>query len=99
MQKSLNDILPAEYEEIKNLAALFFTPREIAMMMSLPSGDFVFACEREGTPAYEAFQGGRLQSEVDHRTSVIKLAKSGSSPAQTMVNDLIAKSKIQMLNK
>lgn len=99
MPKYLSDLHEADLKEVKNLAALFFTPREIAMMLEIDPGQFVMGCDVEGTTVYNAFQGGRLQSEVDYRTSVVKLAKSGSSPAQTMVKEMIDKSKMRMLNR
>lgn len=99
MQKSLNDITPAELEEVKKLAALFFTPREIAIMLELPQSDFVAACDQEGTACYNSFFAGRLQSEVDLRTSTIKLAKAGSSPAATMAMGLLNQSTIKMMDR
>jgi hypothetical protein len=46
---------------------------------------------------YKAYYKGRLQSEYDLRKSVVKLAKSGSSPAQTMAMDMLNKSKLKMI--
>jgi hypothetical protein len=91
MQKSLSDIT--------DLASLFFTPREIAIMLEMPADEFVAACQDENSEEYKAFQSGRLQSEVDLRKSIIKLAKSGSSPAQTMSMDLLKQSKIKILDR
>jgi hypothetical protein len=99
MLKSLVDPTPEILEEITRLAALFFTPREIAIMQELPADDFVRECACENSNYYTAFQSGRLQSEVDLRTSILKLAKSGSSPAQTMSLDMLNKSKGKMLDR
>lgn len=99
MQKSLNDITEEELKQIRELAALFFTPREVAIMQELPIGDFVLVCEDPSSRIYNAFHAGRLQSEVDVRTAIIKLAKSGSSPAQTMALDLLKTSKVKMLDR
>ena len=91
-----NDILI----QITELAALFFTPREVAMMLEIDIDQFVMECDL--TPngkGYIAFHSGRLQSEVDIRKSILKLAKSGSSPAQTMVLDILQKSKVKMIDK
>lgn len=100
MEKFLNEPNDALLEEIKKLSALFFTPREIAVMLEIsPVNLFVIECEREQSRYYAAFFAGRLQSELDLRTSIIKLAKSGSSPAQTMAMDMLGKSKIKMIDR
>ncbi|HYC29551.1 MAG TPA: hypothetical protein VEB42_12050 [Chitinophagaceae bacterium] len=107
MQNCLADITEESLQEIKNLAALFFTPREIAVMQEINVTGFI-ACIDHPQPeklepgwqkVYNAFHAGRLQAEVDLRTSIIKLAKSGSSPAQTMALDLLNKSKLKMLDR
>lgn len=99
MQKYLCSLSDADFTEIKNLAALFFTPREIAVMLELPADLFVQECATIDTKCYLAFHAGRLQQEVDLRTSIIKLAKSGSSPAQTMAMDLLKQSKIKIIDR
>ena len=99
MQKSFSDPTPETLAEVKNLAALFFTPREVAMMLELPIGPFIAECEKQESRYYEAFHSGRLQSEVDLRTSIIKLARSGSSPAQTMSMDLLKLSIMKMRDR
>lgn len=97
MEKYLNDETIAE---ITRLSALLFTPREIAVMQEItPVEDFIDFCTTEGNRFYTAFQSGRLQTEVDLRNSIIKLAKSGSSPAQTMAMDILNKSRIKMIDR
>lgn len=86
--------------EITRLSALLFTPRDIAVMLEIsPVEEFIAECTREGNSVYTAFQSGRLQTEVDLRNSIIKLAKSGSSPAQTMAMDILNKSRIKMIDR
>lgn len=99
MLKSLNDITEQDLQEIRINAELFFTPKEIAIMLEIDTVSFVEAVHEEGTDVYKAFYGGRLQSEVDLRKSIIKLAKSGSSPAQTMALDMFKQSKIKLTDK
>ena len=101
MQKSLNDITNEDLKEIENLAALFFTPREIATMLELNIPQFIDECTflESDVPGARAFHKGRLQSEIDLRKSIIKLSKSGSSPAQTMALDLLTKSKNKMRDR
>ncbi len=99
MQKSLNEITEEDLQKITDLAALFFSPREIAIMLEIPADDFIILSALADSKIYNAFQSGRLQSEVDLRRSIIKLAKSGSSPAQTMSLDILKLSKVKMLDR
>lgn len=99
MPKSLNDITPEELQEVERLAALYFTPREIALMLQIKFDEVLLQFDANQGDFYEAFQTGRLQSEVDLRKGIIQLAKAGSSPAQTMAMDLFNKSKAKMLDR
>lgn len=80
-------------EQIKELAALLFTPAEIAFMLEIDENDVSLS---DGL-YYRAYQEGRLQAEVDLRNSIFKLAKSGSSPAQQMMLDILKKSNAKMV--
>lgn len=95
MPKSLNDI--TDLKEVEELAMVFFTPLEIATIIEVPFAEVEVALCEEDSLFYKAFHKGRLQSEYDLRKSIVKLAKSGSSPAQTMAMDLLMKSKIKMI--
>ena len=99
MQKSLNDITSEDLLLIEELASYFFSPREISVMVEVNPDDFLNALEESNSAIYQAFQKGRLQSEMELRKSIIKLARAGSSPAQTMSLDLLNKSKIKMLDR
>ena len=94
METSLNQ---ETINKIKELAALFFSPKEVAIMLGLDVQQFVKDCKREDTDAYNAFRGGRLEQIALHRKKVIELAvKSGSSPAQTMVDKMISDSEAKL---
>lgn len=98
MQKSLLDLEIEDLNLIEELASYFFTPKEIAVMLDVEEESFLFSIEFHGSKISTAFLKGRLQSEMELRKSIIKLAKSGSSPAQTMSLELLQKSKIKMLD-
>ena len=98
MQKSLNDITDEEIALVEELAALYYTPKEICIIVELNLAEAKEQIEVEEGNFYTAFQRGRLQSETDLRRSILMLAKAGSSPAQTMAMDLLNKSKIKMLD-
>jgi hypothetical protein len=95
MQKFLSDITDAEYKEVERLAALFFTPKEIAKMLEF-GNDFIVDCDKINSKSYNCFQGGMLQGEIDLRTGIMKMAKAGSSQAQTMALDILTKTKLKM---
>ena len=99
MLKSLNDITTAELQEVSAMAAVFFTPKQIAIALEFELDDFVNACLENGSDCYNAFEGGRLKSEYEVRKSVMQLAKAGSSPAQTMALEMIKNSIMKMMDK
>jgi hypothetical protein len=97
MPKSLSEISREDLVEITTLAELFFTPDEIALMLEIDRAVMIDQLENNDSEIYRAFQTGRLQSEMELRKSIVKLAKSGSSPAQTMAMDMLTKSKLKMM--
>lgn len=99
MLKSLNDITAEELAEVESLAGLFFSPREISLMLELPLPEILEQLDINDGNFYRAFQKGRLQNEVDLRKAIMQLARAGSSPAQTMAMDLLNKSKAKMLDR
>ena len=96
MQKSLSDISKEDLDEIRKMAGVFLTPKEIATVLEADHVAFTEACNTEGNEIYNAFAGGRLQSIFEVRQSVVKLAKQGSSPAQTMSMEMIRNSSMKM---
>jgi hypothetical protein len=99
MAKHLNKVTDEELLEVTKLASLFLTPRQIGIMLELDVLQFIAACDFENSRFYQAFHSGRLQSEVDLRTSIMKLAKSGSSPAQKEALHMLNESKIKMIDR
>lgn len=92
-------ITDEEAKQVEELAAVFFTPKEISFIMEFDEAIVAECMNDEDSTFFKSFQKGRLQSEFDLRKSVVKLAKSGSSPAQTMAMDLLNKSKLKMLDR
>jgi len=99
MQRSLNDITQEELIEVENLAGLFFSPREISVMLELHLPEILEQLDTSEGNFHRAFQKGRLQNEVDLRKAIMQLARAGSSPAQTMAMNLLNKSKAKMLDR
>lgn len=88
-----------QIDQVKELASVFFTPKEIAVILEFDELEFVRDCQDESSMIGKAFLGGKLQSELKIRKSIIQLANSGSSPAQAMSLDIIKQSNLKMLDR
>ena len=66
------------------MASLLFLPEEIAIILEVDVADFDDALQDETSPAYRAYQKGKLSTKMALRKTIITQAKQGSSPAQTM---------------
>lgn len=82
-----------QLELIHEYSAALLTPMEIAILIGLDASKrsaFVVRCRNhEGTPEYEAYQRGRLETKLDLRKNIIKLAKAGSPAAEPMAEKFI----------
>jgi len=76
-----------QLNEIENMAALFFSPEEIAVNLGLTEDDaeyFHIAVEcKSDAPCSVAYFKGRLTTEIELRKSIKQSALNGSTPAQT----------------
>lgn len=91
--------LSTEQQEIlEHLAGLFYTPKQIAIMLEVDVKLFVMCCEMEESIAYRLYWKGYYQAEMEFREKVKTLAKLGSSPAQTLLAGIIAQCKMDKHN-
>lgn len=88
-------------EQIKKLqeyAAALLTPAEIAILLNLPleeRNSFTVRCRsQQGSEEYEAFHRGRLQTKLELRQNIIKLAKAGSPAAEPLALKFIQEQNI-----
>lgn len=96
MLNCLNDISKELLEEIFRLGGLFFTPKDIAIMLEI-DGDFMWnECTNENSIIYKKWQGGWLDAEIELRTATKKMAKAGSSQAQDKMLEILTKQKIKL---
>ena len=79
--------------EIEEMAGLFMTPRSIAIIIGMDEYDFQEALEDEDSPIYKYYYRGHYKAEAELRTAIMRLAKQGSSPAQTLALKLWQESK------
>ena len=75
-------------EQITRMSAAAFTPQQIAFAMGLGKEEFLLQMQDEKHPASIAFYKGFYSSELAIRENVFQLARSGSSPAQTLATKL-----------
>lgn len=83
--------------KVEELAGLFFSPEDIAIVMQLNLDEFNgprFDMDDFNMP----FQRGKLIKEAEFRTKVFALASAGSSAAQLIAKDIIDKSKLYSIS-
>ena len=88
-----------QLDQVRELAKVFFSPKDIAIFLQVDPGEFSESCRDEQDPIYKAYYGGRLESEFEVRKSVLQLAISGSSPAQTMMLELLKNSTMKLSDR
>ncbi len=71
------------------MAGFFFVPDEIAIVLGVDAVALEDALDDETSPAYRAYQRGKLKSKLELRKSILTLAKQGSGPAQTLAIRLL----------
>ena len=74
---------------ISTYGEVFFTPKEIAIILQLNMQDFIDDCRDINHEAHAAYMKGTLLSEAKIRKSIINLAISGSTPAQNLSLDIL----------
>ncbi|WP_428663493.1 hypothetical protein [Runella sp.] len=79
--------------EIEEMAGLFMTPKAISIIVGIEESDFMDELEDEDSAIYKHYYRGHYKSEAELRTAVMRLAKQGSSPAQTLALKLWEQSK------
>lgn len=81
---NLND---EQLNEVKNFAKLLFLPKEISILIGLPTEQqaaFIHDCSIPGNKSYESFLFGRLTTESEIRKTIVENAIAGSKDAQTL---------------
>lgn len=81
--------------DIKRLAELQFSWKEISFMLGLNVQEFSRRLDNENDEVYKAYQGGKMEMEMKVRKSIFTLANAGSSPAQAMAQKLIEQRRVE----
>lgn len=71
-------------EQIEKLAELNYTPEEVCKIVGIEQQVMMDALEDEHSEIHRSYWKGFYTTDIKLRQSIIKLAVSGSSPAQNL---------------
>lgn len=75
------------YSEIERMAALFFSPADIAMNLEVDPEEFSILILAGDTLESKAYAKGRLTTDMQLRAAILQSALNGSSPSQQLMKD------------
>lgn len=78
-----------ELQMLEDLAAVFFTEKQCAIVLEQEEKAFVAAATSPISPLYKAYHKGRLKAIYEVRKNAFAMARNGSSPAQSFVEKLL----------
>ena len=84
---TLND---QQLHEIEELAGLFLTPDEIAILLDIDQAAFIACLRDTNSPAYKHYFRGKTVSKKQIRQNIIKMARHGSPQAEELADTYIA---------
>lgn len=87
-----------QLNEVREYAGLLFAPKKIARILGVDEAAFLSDLNDESSEVSKAYDKGRLLTEAELRTSILRLAKQGSSPAQTLAIKLRDELQLDILN-
>lgn len=77
-----------QLEMTEELAGLFYTPKEIAIILEVDPEEFENMINSESGNVYKAYMRGYYKNDIELRKSITESALQGSSPAQSMLRDI-----------
>ena len=77
-----------ELQTIEDMAALFYSYKDIAIVLEVNVEEFKALMRLEEGNAYSRYQKGWITSDMSIRKSLLESAVNGSSPAQMMLMEL-----------
>lgn len=78
------------------LGKLGFEPFAVGVMLGIDDAEIESLMADRGSEFYKSYYRGFYETEVQLRNSILKMAKAGSSPAQTMANNMLKAAKRTM---
>lgn len=94
MSKKDQDKTEREISDLEHFAELMFTDKELSVITGIPEDDIEEQMDDESGEYYDQISRGRLRSEAELRTSIFKMARNGSGPAQQMAAALVESLKL-----
>jgi len=88
------ELSEAQLVELEDFAGVFFSIKEIAIVMQLDENELRLAYENPQSMIHQTIQRGKLKQEAELRKVIFTLAKGGSSPAQNLAFKIIQEAKI-----
>lgn len=86
---------PTTLDEIKELAALLYTPMDIALILDLDLTEVQAMMKNSESDFFRAYYAGYHETDIGIRNSIFKLAKNGSSPAQAMAKKIAEENEVR----
>ena len=74
---------------IRDMAAHFMPPVEIAFMLGVSADDFRCWLQDDNHPAFRAYNEAKIASVLELRRKIVGMAKKGSPQAEMLVNQFI----------
>lgn len=68
---------------------LLLPPNDVARLLQVHDDVVALMLKDTGSEGFNAYHSGRLETELALRASILKYAKAGSSPAQTMAKQML----------
>jgi len=90
------DYSPEQLLQIEDIAAAGYEPKQVSFMLGVSPAEFCELIRDEESDVSIAYFKGLYSSEYAVRKSVMTLAQSGSSPAQTMAMKIFDGTKQQL---
>ncbi len=86
-----------QLEEITKVASCAYSPRQVAFILGISPAAFSEMVRDEDSAASIAYFKGFFSSEMSVRESVLKLARDGSSPAQSTSIELFKHARKELI--
>nr|NQU89742.1 hypothetical protein [Bacteroidota bacterium] len=88
------NLTETQLKDIEELAGLFLSPEEIAILIDVNYDLFTVELLKKKGPVYKAYCKGKTESKKAIHTNVVKMATLGSPQAEEMANDFIFKQEL-----
>ena len=92
------NLTEGQLSQVYDLAGLFLSPEEIAVLMDLDVSEFLSQIKSRKGEAYLQYMKGKTVSKKAIRENVVKMAKHGSPQAEDLAEKYIAEQKIAEKN-